>query len=220
MSDSSDDYSSESEVEYEPIVVEDAEGKKTVIKEESNPLAPVVIISSKASEKSTKTKKIKVFATKDSMLSLIESVNSVQDGKIQAKLERDASYLQRLTNIEKATQERRSMKHERLDKIRDNLRKGGIRVKGENKRQVRKIKDAKEAAGEGRGRKPPHGGANKRSKTSDGPSKSRSGPSKSVSSRSSGPKRGGFNKDGPKGGQKSGISKSHGSSQKKVRFSV
>lgn len=151
--DSNSDFSSESEVEYEPILVEDAEGKKILMKEESNPLAPVVIVSTKASEKSTmKPKKIKVFATKDSMLSLIESVNSVQDGKIQAKLERDASYLQRLTNIEKATKERKSMKHERLDKIKDNLRKGGIRVKGENKRKVKEINEKKESF-EGHGKK-------------------------------------------------------------------
>ena len=58
------------------------------------------------------------------MLSLIESVNAVQDEKIQVKLDRDASYLQRLSNIEKATQERKSMKNERLNKIKDNLRKG------------------------------------------------------------------------------------------------
>lgn len=161
---SSSDYSSESEVEYEPIVVEDAAGNKTVMKEETNPLAPIVIVSTKASEKSTtKPKKTKVFATKDSMLSLIESVNCVQDEKIQAKLERDASYLQRLSSIEKATQERKSMKNERLNKIKDNLRKGGVRVKGENKRKVREINEKKAAVEGGRNKKKsgPKGAASK-----------------------------------------------------------
>ena len=150
LSDSSDYSSSESEVEYEPIIIEDAEGKKMSIKEESNPLAPVIVVNTNptSSDKSGKPKKSKVFASKDTMLSLIESVNSVQDGKIQAKLDRDASYLQRLTNIEKATQERKSMKNERLNKIKDNLRKGGVRVKGENKKTVRDI-HAKETAERG-----------------------------------------------------------------------
>lgn len=158
----SSDYSSESEVEYEPIVVEDAEGKKTLMKEETNALAPIVIVNTKATEKSAKTKKTKVFATKGSMLSLIESVNCIQDEKIQAKLEKDASYLQRLSNIEKATQERKSMKNERLDKIKDNLRKGGVRVRGENKRKVREINEKKEAfEGRSRGKKTHNNGGPK-----------------------------------------------------------
>ena len=161
-SDSSDYSSSESEVEYEPIVIENAEGKKMFVKEESNPLAPVVVVNTAAassSDKSGKPKKSKVFASKDTMMSLIESVNAVQDEKIQVKLDRDASYLQRLSNIEKATQERKSMKNERLNKIKDNLRKGGVRVKGENKRTVREIQ-AKETAERGKKRTGGQGGRN------------------------------------------------------------
>ena len=205
---SSSDYSSsESEVEYEPIMIEDTEGKKILMKEESNPLAPIVIVNTKAADKSLKIKKQKVFATKGSMLSLIESVNTLQDTKIQQKLDRDASYLQRLNNIEKATKERKSMKNERLDKIKDNLRKGGVRVKGENKKKVRDIQEKeKEAVEGGRGKKsfgksrgPPSKGANgsKGSKGGAAPAKSsRGAPSKNS-------------KGGPSG-----------KIQKKVKFAV
>jgi hypothetical protein len=205
-SDSSDYSSSESEVEYEPIVIEDTEGKKILMKEESNPLAPVVIVNTKAADKSLKIKKAKVFATKSSMLSLIESVNTLQDTKIQQKLDRDASYLQRLSNIEKATKERKSMKNERLDKIKDNLRKGGVRVKGENKRIVRD-KQEREASEVGRGNK----SFGKSFKGSNGPKTA--GPSKS----SKGSK--GFkSSNGSKGGPSS--KGSSGKIQKKVKFAV
>jgi hypothetical protein len=201
-SDSSDYSSSESEVEYEPIMIEDTEGKKILMKEESNPLAPVVIVNTKAADKSLKIKKSKVFATKSSMLSLIESVNTLQDTKIQQKLDRDASYLQRLNNIEKATKERKSMKNERLDKIKDNLRKGGVRVKGENKRIVRD-KQEREAGEVGRGKK----SFGKSFKGSNGP-KTAAGPSKSS--------KGGFKNS--KNGSKNGPSS--GKIQKKVKFAV
>lgn len=190
---SSSDYSSsESEVEYEPIMIEDTEGKKILMKDESNPLAPVVIVNTKTADKTLKIKKPKVFATKSSMLSLIESVNTLQDTKIQQKLDRDASYLQRLSNIEKATQERKSMKKERLNKIKDNLRKGGVRVKGENKRTVREIQE-KEAAEKGRGKK----SFNKNGSKPSGPSKS----TKGSKGKSNGPS-------------------SSGKIQKKVKFAV
>ena len=183
-SDSSDYSSSESEVEYEPIVIENAEGKKMFVKEESNPLAPVVVVNtaSASSSDKSKPKKSKVFASKDTMLCLIESVNAVQDEKIQAKLDRDASYLQRLSNIEKATQERKSMKNERLNKIKDNLRKGGVRVKGENKRTVREIQ-AKESAERGKKRTGGQGGRNSKptAKPSSKPSSKPTGkPQKKV----------------------------------------
>ena len=56
-SDSSDYSSSESEVEYEPIVIENAEGKKMFVKEESNPLAPVVVVNTAAASSSDKSGK-------------------------------------------------------------------------------------------------------------------------------------------------------------------
>lgn len=231
MSDSSD-FSSESEVEYEPIVVEDLEGKKILMKEESNALAPVVIVNTKTADKSQKIKKSKVFATKDTMLNLIESLNTVQDTKIQQKLDRDASYLQRLTNIEKATRERKSMKTERLDKIKDNLRKGGVRVRGENKKIVRDIREKEEVERGGRnsrgsrgGRGSARGGSSRAGSSSRGSS---SGSSRGGSSRgsSSGSSRGGSSLRGSstgasRGGSSRGSSNaSRGKIQKKVKFSV
>lgn len=216
MSDSSDYSSSESEVEYEPIIIEDADGKKMTMKEESNPLAPPVIVvntnptKTSASDKSGKPKKSKVFASKDTMLSLIESVNSVQDGKIQAKLDRDASYLQRLKNIEKATQERKSMKTERLDKIKDNLRKGGVRVKGENKRIVREKHFKEVAERENRNKSSRSGG-----KSSGRTASKSSGPKPSGRTNNSKPK-----PSGKSSGKPSGKSSSSGKPQKKVKFSV
>lgn len=194
-------------------MIEDTEGKKILMKEESNPLAPIVIVNTKAADKSLKIKKQKVFATKDSMLSLIESVNTVQDTKIQQKLDRDASYLQRLNNIEKATKERKSMKNERLDKIKDNLRKGGVRVKGENKKKVRDIQEKeKEAVEGGRGKKsfgksrgPPSKGGSKGAAPSKSP---RGAPSKSSR---------GSSRGAPSKSSKGGPS---GKIQKKVKFAV
>ena len=204
--DSSDGNSSSSEVEYEPIVVTDAEGNKVILKEETNPLAPIVVVDSgirasgslKGSSSSSKSKSIsaskpmkikktKVFASKDSMLALIESINTVQDSKIQVKLDRDASYLQRLSHIEKATKERKSMKNERLDKIKDNLRKGGVRVRGENKKTVRDIvKKARDDA-ESRGKRSVSGSRGGRGSNSRGSSSSRG----ATSSRGSSSSRGG-----------------------------
>ena len=216
-SDSSDYSSSESEVEYEPIIVEDAEGKKMTMKEESNPLAPVVVVNTKpiSSDKSGKPKKSKVFASKDTMLSLIESVNTLQDGKIQAKLDRDASYLQRLNNIEKATQERKSMKNERLNKIKDNLRKGGVRVKGENKRTVRGIQ-AKETAERGKRNDKPRNGAGKPSgrPTGNSTSKSSGKPSGKFTSKPSG------RPNGKSTSKPTGKPSGSGKPQKKVKFAV
>lgn len=239
MSDSSDySSSSESEVEYEPIIVEDADGKKMTMKEESNPLAPPVIIvntnaTSSSSDKSGKAaKKSKVFASKDTMLSLIESVNNVQDGKIQAKLDRDASYLQRLKNIEKATQERKSMKHERLDKIKDNLRKGGIRVKGENKRIVREnhFKETAERESRNKSNGARSGGKSGGGKPSARPSGGK--PSARPSGGKPGAKPSGRTTAKPTGrpagkpagrstgGKPSGKPSSSGRPQKKVKFAV
>lgn len=212
---SDSENSSGSEFEYEPIVVQDAEGNKIVMQGETNPLAPILVSSNNSSNNNNnstnnksllqqgnsvipmacaakKIKKPKVFASKDSMLALIESVNTVQDGKIQDKLDRDASYLQRLTNIEKATQERKSMKGERLNKIKDNLRKGGVRVKGENKKIVRekhfKEQDALAANRKKTGRNGSSGPKKQSSSSQSGgirkkPSPSAKGPSRSTSSK-------------------------------------
>lgn len=237
VNDSDSEISSGSEFEYEPIVVQDAEGKKIVMKEATNPLAPILISSNHTTDSKTgnsanllnsaipmacaakKVKKTKVFASKDSMLALIESVNTVQDGKIQDKLDRDASYLQRLTNIEKATQERKSMKGERLNKIKDNLRKGGVRVKGENKKIVRekhfKEQDAL-AANRKKGRGGP-GSSNKSKSNNGGGSSGGIMKKKSSSLNTRGPS---SSSKGPSSRSKPSSSSSSGKPQRKVKFSV
>lgn len=208
------------------------------IKGESNPLAPIIVVntnpsstisptSTTSSAKSNKKpKKSKIFATKDSMLNLIESVNSVQDGKIQAKLDRSASYLQRLSNIEKATQERKSLKNERLNKIKDNLRKGGVRVKGENKKTVRGIQE-KESIERGKNKKTSTGKAGGFSKNKSPGSTRSAGSTRSTgstrptrptrSNKSSGSSNG---KSNGKPSSKSSSRPINGKIQKKVKFSV
>lgn len=160
---SSSSSSSESEVEYEPIIVEDEDGRKLVLEGESNPLAPLPSKDSNLTKELSKSASIrigadsldkkllrkrklsKVFASRDNMLAMIESVNVVQDEKIKVKMDRDVTYLQRQAHIEKMGKEKKSMKGERLDKIKDNLRKGGIRVKGENRKKVQSIRTKQEA---------------------------------------------------------------------------
>ena len=149
--------SSESEVEYEPIVVQDADGNEYVVPAESNPLAPLpTVINQKTGHAESlqisptvragkvKAKKGKVFVSKDRMLSLIESVNTTQDAKIKDKLDKDVSYMKRSADIEASIKARKEKKNERLEKIKDHLRKGGVRLKGENKRKVREIKAKQE----------------------------------------------------------------------------
>jgi hypothetical protein len=149
--------SSESEVEYEPIVVADADGNEYIVPAETNPLAPIpTVINRKTGQTETlqisptvrlskiKAKKGKVFVDKNRMLSLIESVNTTQDAKIKEKLDRDVSFVKRSSEIEESIKARRGKKNERLEKIKDHLRKGGVRLKGENKRKVRDIKGKQE----------------------------------------------------------------------------
>lgn len=155
---SDDSSSSESEVEYEPIVAVDADGNEYIVPADSTtPLAPPASTSNTVSftpstesfqiaptvraAKLTKAKKGKVFVSKDRMLSLIDSVNDTQDAKIKEKLDRDLSLIKRSTDIEESIRARKEKKNERLEKIKDNLRKGGVRLKGENKRKVREIKE-------------------------------------------------------------------------------
>lgn len=149
------DSSSESEVEYEPIVVKDDEGNEYVVPptdEATASSAPLQFTKSATGQmetvqitptvlKKAKAKKGKVFASKDHMLALVESVNNVQDAKIKEKLDRDMSFLQRSAEVSAAIQERKQRKQERLEKIKDNLRKGGVRLHGENKRKVKEIRE-------------------------------------------------------------------------------
>ncbi len=150
----SDVSSSESEVEYEPIVVADADGNQYVVPAETNPLAPLsalprnvvnesIQISPTVRPMKVKAKKGKIFVSKDRMLSLIESVNTTQDAKIKEKLDRDVSFMKRSSDIEESIKARKEKKDERLEKIKDHLRKGGVRLKGENKRKVREINEKK-----------------------------------------------------------------------------
>lgn len=162
LQESDSDTSSESEVEYEPIVVTDADGNEYVVPPSgNNPLAPIVQSQQALQPQTTpaaaaapllqvaptvhsskvKAKKGKVFVSKDRMLSLIETVNTAQDAKVKDKLDRDLSFLKRSAEMEAAARARKEKKQERLEKIKENLRKGGVRLKGENKRKVREIKE-------------------------------------------------------------------------------
>lgn len=143
----SSDSDTESEVEYEPLVVETADGNQVVLQEETNPLAPIVVsptviatTTTSTGQKIRRPKKGKVFVTRDTMLALVESVNVVQDDKVKNKMDRSLSYQKRVAHIEEAAKDRKSKKDERLNKIKENLRKGGVQLKGENRRKVQEIR--------------------------------------------------------------------------------
>ena len=167
---SSDSSETESEVEYDSIKVQDLDGNMVEIAAESlNPKIPEALTTvpttvpttaplskpnfsnsktptlAKINTKPVRRKKGKIFATKDAMLRIVESANQTQDERIKEKIDRDVDYLKRQATMMETANARKAKKAERLERIKDNLRKGGVRVRGENKQSVRDWRKEKEA---------------------------------------------------------------------------
>jgi hypothetical protein len=145
---SSSSESEEEEVEYEPLPVQDQDSTVPISPEEQAPSASQTPGITEAAlldrqKKQPRKKKGKVFASKDSMLALIEKVNLDQDEKIKEKVDRDLEYMKRQAAVNEASKNRKAKKEQRLTKIKENLRKGGVRVKGENKRTLKSLRQEK-----------------------------------------------------------------------------
>jgi hypothetical protein len=128
-------------------------------------------------------KKGKKFADKSFMMSLVDSVNKVQEEKIQSTLERESEILKRLTQREKNKSKKRETKSDKVKKMKDKLQKGG---KGQNK-EKEKEKGKGKGKGDHRNFDGPKGGSKdatrQGSKTGSGAGKGKFGdkPKKKVS---------------------------------------
>ncbi|PJF18807.1 hypothetical protein PSACC_01362 [Paramicrosporidium saccamoebae] len=84
------------------------------------------------------SKKGKKFADKSFMMSLVDSVNKVQEEKIQSTLERESEILKRLTQRENNKSKKRETKSDKVKRMKDRLQKGGKgKGKGQDKEKGR-----------------------------------------------------------------------------------